>query len=113
MSVVTSEQVRAGRGWLGWTQGDLAKRAAIGLSTLRDFEADKRTPIANNIAAIRRALEDAGLRFAFDDSGRALGVSFPTPKNPQPTSEPDSGGHAPARTQRGQSGRASKGKRRP
>lgn len=53
-------QSRAGRGWLGWTQAELAEKAGIGLSTLRDFEGEHRSPISNNLAAIRRALEDGG-----------------------------------------------------
>ena len=32
----------------------------MGLSTLRDFESEIRTPIQNNLAAIRRALEEGG-----------------------------------------------------
>ena len=53
-------QSRAGRGWLGWTQSQLAGKAGIGLSTLRDFEGESRSPIPNNLAAIRRALEEGG-----------------------------------------------------
>jgi transcriptional regulator with XRE-family HTH domain len=57
---ITSAQSRAGRGWLSWTQADLAARAHVGLSTVRDFEADRRAPVHNNITAIRRALEEGG-----------------------------------------------------
>ncbi|MEQ8369200.1 MAG: helix-turn-helix transcriptional regulator [Alphaproteobacteria bacterium] len=53
-------QSRAARGWLNWTQADLAQRASVGLSTLKDFESGKRTPIANNVSALRRALEEGG-----------------------------------------------------
>lgn len=60
MSPISSGQSRAGRGWLGWTQADLADKAHVGLSTIRDFEADRRTPVHNNTEAIRRALEDGG-----------------------------------------------------
>lgn len=57
---LTPPQSRSARGWLGWTQSDLAAKAQVGLSTLRDFESGTRTPIQNNVAAIRRALEDGG-----------------------------------------------------
>src|SRR5437868_663523 len=57
---LNAAQSRAARGWLGWTQAQLAERAQVGLSTLRDFESGSRTPIQNNVAAIRRALEEGG-----------------------------------------------------
>lgn len=57
------EDVRAARAFLQWSQGDLAKEAAVGISTIAEFEKGLRTPIANNLAAIRRALEAAGVRF--------------------------------------------------
>ena len=60
------EQSRAARGWLGWTQAKLAEEARVGLSTIKDFEAGKRIPIANNLQAMRRALEACGIKFTED-----------------------------------------------
>ena len=60
---MTPEQTRAARGWLGWSQSKLAEEARVGMSTLKDYEAGKRTPIANNLEAIQRALEAGGIRF--------------------------------------------------
>src|ERR1700730_7250863 len=74
MRNMTPEQSRAARGWLGWSQGELAKRAGISLSTVQDFERGQRTPIANNIAAMRRAIETAGVRPVFDENGVAAGI---------------------------------------
>jgi transcriptional regulator with XRE-family HTH domain len=72
---MSPEQCRAARGWLGWTQQELARRAGVGLSTVRDFENGVRTPIPNNLAAIRRAIETAGIRLLFDSTtGAANGV---------------------------------------
>ena|SRR6185437_6371143 len=82
MSAITPEQVRAGRGWLGWTQDDLAKRASVGLSTVRDFENGKRMPIPNNLAALQRALEDAGIGLQFAETGEARGITGKVPPNP-------------------------------
>jgi hypothetical protein len=45
----------------------------VSLSTIRDFETGVRTPIANNIGAMRRAIEDAGIEFV-DDAGEAAGI---------------------------------------
>lgn len=64
--MLAPEQSRAGRGWLDWTQDDLAKRAGVALSTVRDFEKGRRIPVRNNLLAIRRALEQSGLAFDFD-----------------------------------------------
>lgn len=72
---MTPEQARAARGWLGWSQQDLAGRARVGLSTIKDFESGNRKPIANNLDAIRRALEEAGIEPTFDQKGRAVGIA--------------------------------------
>jgi transcriptional regulator with XRE-family HTH domain len=50
---------------------ELAKRAGVSLSTVQDFERGQRTPIADNIAAIRRVIEAAGIRLVFDRKGAA------------------------------------------
>jgi transcriptional regulator with XRE-family HTH domain len=71
---MSPEQCRAARGWLSWSQQDLAKRASVGLSTVKDFENGKRTPISNNLQAIQRAIEAAGIALLFGPKGEALGV---------------------------------------
>jgi transcriptional regulator with XRE-family HTH domain len=72
---MSPEQCRAARGWLGWTQQELARRAGVGLSTVRDFEKGERTPIPNNLAAMRRAFEAADIIFMFDAGSRATGIA--------------------------------------
>jgi transcriptional regulator with XRE-family HTH domain len=61
---MSPEQVRAARNWLAWTQAELAERAKVGLSTVKDYEGGKRTPIANNLEAIKKALEAGGISFS-------------------------------------------------
>jgi DNA-binding transcriptional regulator YiaG len=70
---MTPEQCRAARGWLDWSQDDLASAANVSLSTVRDFEKGRRVPIANNLAAMKAALEAKGIGFV--DNSEASGVS--------------------------------------
>jgi ribosome-binding protein aMBF1 (putative translation factor) len=72
---MSPEQVRAARGWLGWSQQDLAKRASVGLSTVKDFENGNRKPIANNLLAIQRAIEAEGVELVFDPQGKPIGIT--------------------------------------
>ena len=60
---MSPEQVRAARNWLAWSQAELADRAGIGISTVSDYERGLRTPIQNNLGAMQRALESAGISF--------------------------------------------------
>ena len=76
MDMLAPEQSRAARGWLDWTQEELAKRANVSLSTVRDFEKGRRTPIGNNLAAIRGVLEDAGVSVTHDGDGHPTGISI-------------------------------------
>lgn len=60
---MSPEQCRAARNWLAWTQAMLAAKASVGLSTVKDYEGGKRTPIANNLEAMKKALEGGGIEF--------------------------------------------------
>jgi transcriptional regulator with XRE-family HTH domain len=57
------DQSRAARGLLDWSQAELAARSNLSESTIRDFEKGRRVPSIDNLAAIRRALEAAGVEF--------------------------------------------------
>jgi len=85
--MLTPEQCRAARGWLGWTQQDMAERACVGLSTLRAFEAGTRAPIRNNLDALRRAIEAAGVRLVFQD-GAAVGMEVTAAQQSKGTEPP-------------------------
>jgi ribosome-binding protein aMBF1 (putative translation factor) len=72
---MSPEQSRAARGWLGWSQDDLAKRARVSLSTVRDFEKARHMPIAATLEAMRRAIEGAGVHLTFAADGSPEGIS--------------------------------------
>ena len=73
--MLSPEQSRAARGWLDWSQDDLAKRANVSLSTVRDFEKGRRAPIANNLQAMRQAIEAGGVSLVSGAGGTPLGIS--------------------------------------
>lgn len=72
---MTPAQCRAARAWLDMSQDQLAKAAGVSLSTVRDFEKGRREPIANNLRAMRNALEVQGIAFTPTDAALP-GISF-------------------------------------
>ncbi len=54
---------------VGLKQRELAKAAKVSSQTLADFERGARMPHANNLAAIQRALEAAGVEFIAENGG--------------------------------------------
>jgi transcriptional regulator with XRE-family HTH domain len=69
-----SKQSRAARGLLKWSQRQLADESGVGLSTVAEFENDKRDPWVDNLAAIRNAFEKAGI--VFENDGKFVGVKL-------------------------------------
>ena len=70
---MTPAQSRAARGLISITQTELAKAASLGQSTVIDFEKERRVVSDQAIAAIRTALESAGVEF-IDENGGGHGV---------------------------------------
>jgi transcriptional regulator with XRE-family HTH domain len=73
-SIMNSQQCRAARGLLQWSQRRLARGSGVGLSTVAEFEIDKRGPRDDNLTTIRRTLEDAGVEFIPAKNGKGVGV---------------------------------------
>jgi transcriptional regulator with XRE-family HTH domain len=61
--LITPQQCRAARALLDITRAQLASAANVAERTLASFEQGDRTPRPDNLAAIRRALEGAGVSF--------------------------------------------------
>lgn len=84
---VSPSQIRAARALLTWNQQELANRAKVAASTVADFERGKRSPVANNLEAMRAALESGGITFL---PGGAIAGPPPELQNPTlaPTGKP-------------------------
>jgi transcriptional regulator with XRE-family HTH domain len=63
---------------LAWSQTALASAAQVSRATLVDFERGARLPHPNNLAAIRSALESAGVEF-IEENGAGPGVRLRKP----------------------------------
>jgi len=68
--IIGASTSRAARGLLDWTQAQLAAAAQVGLSTLKNFEAGRSLPSADNLLAIQQALEAAEVEFLPDGAVR-------------------------------------------
>jgi transcriptional regulator with XRE-family HTH domain len=71
--MMTPTQCKMARVALDWTLQDLANAAQVGLATVNRFEMQQAVPRRATLAAIRRALEAAGVRFT------EHGVELPPP----------------------------------
>lgn len=66
MSIITSEQIRAGKALLRWSGDELATKAGVSLSTIRRVEAANGVPEGQSLKtlmAIKSALEEGGVQF--------------------------------------------------
>jgi len=63
--LITGRQIAAARTLLGMVQAELASRSAISVPTLKRMEGSEghAAGLANNVAAVRAALEAAGIEF--------------------------------------------------
>jgi DNA-binding XRE family transcriptional regulator len=76
---VTPSQARAARALLEMNQATLAQRAGLGLSTIVDFEKQRRQISPDAVSAIQAVFEHLGIEF-IDENGGGLGVRFRKPR---------------------------------
>lgn len=66
---MTPSQCRAARALVGMSQEVLADRSGVAKRTIASFEKDGRQPYDRTLAAIRAALEAAGVEFIAANGG--------------------------------------------
>jgi hypothetical protein len=82
---MSGAQMRAARALLRWSALDLAKASKVGVATIRRVEVvdGEISATAANQAALRRALEHAGVEF-IDENGGGAGVRLRKPSDKGP-----------------------------
>ena len=80
---MTSAQCRGARALLNMTQPKLATTAKVGLSTVVDFERERRAVSDDAIGKMQHALENAGVEFIAENGG-GPGVRLRKPTKPRP-----------------------------
>ena len=71
---ITPPQIRAARALLDWSQEQLAEKAGLSLSTIRDYEKERRGGEIGGLKTICRALENEGVVFLSSENDLGPGV---------------------------------------
>jgi transcriptional regulator with XRE-family HTH domain len=76
--MLLTQQIKAARALLGWTQEILADRAGLGAATIKRIEAKAgpATGQADSVWKIKAALENGGIAFIEDNGVRGAGVQL-------------------------------------
>jgi transcriptional regulator with XRE-family HTH domain len=67
--MITAAQCRAARALIRWSQDQLAEASQVGVAAIRVFETEQSSPRRVTLAAIRTALESAGVEFIAENGG--------------------------------------------
>ncbi len=75
-AMISSQQIKAARALLEWTQPKLAAASGVSVPTIIRMEGSlgPSRSVAGNVEAVRRALEDAGIIFRDPDERGGAGV---------------------------------------
>ena len=68
-SIIFAAQIRAARGLLNWSQGELAERAGISKQSVTRIENGTMDPRFSTITALYDAIRSAGVEMAEDVNG--------------------------------------------
>ena len=72
---ILPSQTRAARALIGWSLEALAEASGVSISTIRDFESGRRDASAENVKALKNALQRrGGVEFVADDDNAGPGV---------------------------------------
>ncbi|MGA2568424.1 MAG: helix-turn-helix domain-containing protein [Pseudolabrys sp.] len=66
--LLSKEQCRAARGWLGLTQDELSSVTGVAQKTIARFETGVVVPHDRTLMDLQRALEEMGIEFVFEGS---------------------------------------------
>jgi transcriptional regulator with XRE-family HTH domain len=80
VDTMTPGQCRAARALLDITQSQLARAAGLGLSTIVDFEKERRTVSEEALKAMQIALQRVGIEFT---DGDGEGLRLRKPRHPR------------------------------
>lgn len=72
---ISAGQIRAARALLGWDQGELASRSAVGVASIRRLEGGVGKANPGTLRLIELAFDQAGVVFDLE-AGAGLGVRF-------------------------------------
>jgi transcriptional regulator with XRE-family HTH domain len=72
-SDILPAQLRAARGWLGWSQEELAAKSGVSKHSIARYEQGRSIAYDGTLAKLRTTLEAAGISFIFD--GATKGIS--------------------------------------
>jgi hypothetical protein len=77
--MISGAQIRAARALLRWSAQDLADRAAVGIQTIKRFEAVDGVPPSRSstLLDVKAALESAGIEFT-GSPGKNPGITIRT-----------------------------------
>jgi transcriptional regulator with XRE-family HTH domain len=76
VTIIVPAQVRAARALLNWSQEELAEAANVSLTTVRDFEGERRTTETGAMHDIRRVFDNEGVAFVSGGPDGGPGVRF-------------------------------------